>query len=103
MHLSADDIRAGFIGAEKFAEDTFELPQYIIPRTDNPYPRRWCDRWGIDPDDLGLLYDVKDDRVVFPIRHGGAIVDATGRSLTKRLLKMAQVWKKWLAIHVRFW
>ena len=31
VHLSIDDIRAGFSGTEEFAEDAFELPQYIIP------------------------------------------------------------------------
>jgi DNA primase len=34
---------------------------------------------------------VKDNRAVFPIRHDGVIVDATGRSLSKRLPK----WKKY--------
>ena len=37
------------------------------------------------------MYDVKEDRLVFPIRHEGRIVDATGRSLSKRLPK----WKRY--------
>ena len=33
---------------------------------------------------LGLLYDVKEDRVVFPVMHDGKIVDATGRTLKQQ-------------------
>ena len=44
-------------------------------------------KWGIDENKLNLLYDVKDDRVVFPVIHNGIMVDATGRSLGKRFPK----------------
>jgi len=82
VHLSVEDIKAGFAGAEEFAMDTFELPTYIIPHRDNVYMNRWCDTWGLDMDELGLLYDVKESRVVFPVMHEGKMVDATGRSLS---------------------
>jgi len=82
VHLSIEDIKAGFAGAEEFAMGTFELPTYIIPHRDNVYMNRWCDRWGLDIDALGLLYDVKESRVVFPVMHEGKMVDATGRSLS---------------------
>ena len=79
VHLSVEDIKAGFAGAEEFAMDTFELPTYIIPHRDNVYMNRWCDTWGLDMKELGLLYDVKESRVVFPVMHEGKMVDATGR------------------------
>jgi len=82
VHLSVEDIKAGFAGAEEFAMGTFELPTYIIPHRDNVYMNRWCDEWGLDIDELGLLYDVKESRVVFPVMHEGKMVDATGRSLS---------------------
>ena len=82
VHLSVEDIKAGFAGAEEFAMDTFELPTYIIPHRDNVYMNRWCDRWGLDMNELSLLYDVKESRVVFPVMHEGKMVDATGRSLS---------------------
>jgi len=82
VHLSVEDIKAGFAGAEDFAMGTFELPTYIIPHRDNVYMNRWCDRWRLDMDELGLLYDVKESRVVFPVMHEGKMVDATGRSLS---------------------
>jgi len=82
VHLSVEDIKAGFAGAEEFAMDTFELPTYIIPHRDNVYMNRWCDTWELDMNELGLLYDVKESRVVFPVMHEGKMVDATGRSLS---------------------
>ena len=91
VRISVDDIRAGFGGAQEFAEDTFDLPPYVVDNLDNLFLKRFCATWGIDPKELGLMYDVKEDRLVFPIRHDGRIVDATGRSLSKRLPK----WKRY--------
>ena len=51
----------------------------------------FCYRYKLDPDELGVMYDVKDDRVVFPVVHDGKIVDATGRAIGKRLPK----WKRY--------
>tara|TARA_Y100000593_G_scaffold34145_1_gene67062 strand:+ start:2236 stop:2976 length:741 start_codon:yes stop_codon:yes gene_type:complete len=82
VHLSVDDIRTGFNGAKEFAEDSFVLPEYIIPYELESF-------YGID--NKHLLLDVKENRVVFPIVHNGVIVDATGRSLGKRLPK----WKRY--------
>jgi len=92
VHLSVEDIKAGFAGAEEFVMDTFELPTYIIPHRDNVYMNRWCDTWGLDMDELGLLYDVKESRVVFPVMHQGKMVDATGRSLSGHRLPK---WKRY--------
>ena len=91
VHLSVDDIRAGFSGAKEFAEDTFALPQYIVPHRNKRTVLAFCYRYQLDPDELGVLYDVKDDRVVFPVVHDGKIVDATGRAIGKRLPK----WKRY--------
>ena len=91
VHLSVDDIRSGFTGAEEYAADTFEMPSYVVSRSGGTHMDRWCAEWGLDAQDLGLMYDVKDSRVVFPVMHEGVIVDATGRSLGKRLPK----WKRY--------
>jgi len=91
VHLSVDDIRAGFSGAEEFALSTFELPSYIVPHRNKRTVVRFCYKYGLEPEDVGVMYDVKEDRVVFPVVHDGHIVDATGRSLSKRLPK----WKKY--------
>ena len=91
VHLSVDDIRAGFSGAEEFADEAFSLPQYIVPHRNKRTVLAFCYRYQLDPDELGVLYDVKDDRIVFPVMHEGKIVDGTGRAIGKRLPK----WKKY--------
>jgi hypothetical protein len=91
VHLSVDDIRAGFSGAKEFADSTFDLPSYIVPKSGGVYYDRFCATWGLDAEELGLMYDVKESRIVFPVIHDGKIVDATGRALGKRLPK----WKRY--------
>ena len=91
VRLSVEDIQAGFKGAAEFASPTFEMPQYVVQRSGGVYMNRWCSRWGLDADKLGLMYDVKEDRVVFPVIHDGVMVDATGRTLGKRIPK----WKRY--------
>ena len=91
VHLSVDDIRSGFLGAEQFATEPFELPSYIVPHRNKRTVLSFCFRYKLDPDELGVMYDVKDDRVVFPVIHDGRIVDATGRAIGKRLPK----WKRY--------
>jgi len=82
IHLSVDDIRTSFGGVKEFAEESFRLPDYIIPYTGENY-------YGID--NKHLMYDVKEDRVVFVVKHNDEIVDATGRSLKNKLPK----WKRY--------
>ena len=82
VHLSAEDIRSTFGGVKEFAEESFRLPDYIIPYTGEDY-------YGID--NKHLMYDVKEDRVVFVVKHNDEIVDATGRSLKNKLPK----WKRY--------
>tara|TARA_R110001632_G_scaffold73522_4_gene169119 strand:- start:579 stop:1358 length:780 start_codon:yes stop_codon:yes gene_type:complete len=93
VHLNADDIRAQFQvikGATQEAKDKFVLPEYIVPH--NHHVTEWANElYGIDAEELGLMYDVKEHRVVFPVVHDGVVVDATGRSLGKKIPK----WKRY--------
>tara|TARA_R100001460_G_scaffold45307_1_gene82420 strand:+ start:1756 stop:2391 length:636 start_codon:yes stop_codon:yes gene_type:complete len=82
VHLSADDIRTSFGGVKEFVEESFRLPDYIIPYIGKSY-------YGID--NKHLMYDVKEDRIVFVVKHNDEIVDATGRSLQNKLPK----WKRY--------
>jgi hypothetical protein len=91
VRLSVDDIRAGFSGAEEFAQDKFVLPEYIVPHDNRKEVLTWANDWSINATKLCLMYDVKEHRVVFPVIHNGEIVDATGRSLSNRLPK----WKRY--------
>jgi selenophosphate synthetase-related protein len=67
-------------------QQTFDLPPYLT-RT-KPITKAVSDfhkKWNINPDDT--LYDVRQDRVVFPVHHGGILVDAVGRALDNRTPK----------------
>jgi ribosomal protein L37AE/L43A len=88
--LTADDIRKSLGSvAEETHVSTFSKPDWFV--RDDAKIRDFCDQWVLDPQDLGLLYDVKEHRVVFPVVHNGVTVDATGRSLGKRIPK----WKRY--------
>ena len=90
VHLSSDDIRKslGTVAAETEAV-TFEKPEWIVRDVDAV--TEFCVDWDIDPISLGLLYDVREHRVVFPVVHNNIMVDATGRALGKKLPK----WKRY--------
>lgn len=83
-NMTAADIRTQFNrhASDDTLVDDFELPNYIVPHRDRRSILMWCAEWGIDADELGVMYDVKEDRVVFPVIHGGVVVDATGRALS---------------------
>ena len=64
---------------KRIKQNTFVLPDHIVPN------RKEIDDWAKDNFIIGteLLYDVKEDRIVFPVVHDRKIVDATGRSINK--------------------
>ena len=64
-------------------KETMEIPEYVVaPKTSHTKYQRYVRRWGIA---IGqTMYDVKDERVVFPIKHDGRIVDAVGRAVGKK-------------------
>ena len=51
VRMSADDIRAGFAGADEFAkQDTFKLPDYIVPHDWNVAEIAW-ELYELDAED----------------------------------------------------
>ena len=67
----------------KKEKETMEIPEYVVlPKASHTKYQRYIKRWGIA---IGhTMYDVKDERVVFPIKHDGRIVDAVGRAVGKK-------------------
>lgn len=57
----------------------FELPDWIILDYTKPALKALCQRWELDSHWLDLRYDIREDRIVFPVREGGKLVDAVGR------------------------
>jgi len=67
----------------KKAKDTMEIPEYVVTsKASHTKYQRYIRRWGIAIGDT--MYDVKDERVVFPIKYDGRIVDAVGRAVGKK-------------------
>jgi len=91
VRLSVQDIKNMRSVADATETQTFEMPNYIVPHRNKRTVLAFCYRYQLDPDELGVMYDVKDDRVVFPVIHDGVTVDATGRAIGKRLPK----WKRY--------
>tara|TARA_R100000808_G_C2146155_1_gene154032 strand:+ start:1713 stop:2501 length:789 start_codon:yes stop_codon:yes gene_type:complete len=90
VRLSADDIKQSLSSnVQHQQKEEFVLPEFIVSHSKEVMPFR--DEYGLDEDEVELMYDVKDHRVVFPICHSAKIVDATGRALGKRLPK----WKRY--------
>ena len=90
--LTADDIRSTLRGQSVDRPTApFVLPEYIVPHGNRKDIIDWADSWQLDADEVGLMYDVKEHRVVFPVIHDGKLVDATGRTLANRIPK----WKRY--------
>ena len=73
---------------ESKSRKNWDLPDNIVYHP--PYTQKFTDRWSI-PNDVELMYDVKEDRVVFTIHDNYRCVDAIGRSLINRIPK----WKRY--------
>ena len=60
--------------------ETMEIPEYVVqPSAEHDKYHKFVAQWGLK--DSRLLYDVKDERVVFPIYHKGRIIYANGRAV----------------------
>jgi len=57
----------------------FDLPDWLIVDYTRPHLIDLCNRYQLDPHWLDLRYDIREERIVFPIRQEGKIVDAAGR------------------------
>ena len=74
--------------SESYSEQAlcrYDVPPYIVPYTevDNPIDPMFLHRYDIDPEDV--FYDIRQDRLVFLVLSEELeVVDAVGRSLTKR-------------------
>tara|TARA_R100001129_G_scaffold166245_1_gene133291 strand:+ start:2449 stop:3210 length:762 start_codon:yes stop_codon:yes gene_type:complete len=66
----------------------FILPSSVLYKID--ITSKWAEQYDIP--DIDILYDVKEDRIVFPILHEAAIVDATGRAVNRKTIPK---WKRY--------
>ena len=55
------------------------IPQHVVISINNPFFEEFRDKWDLW--DQGLMFDLKDNRAVFPIFYKGIMIDAVGRAL----------------------
>ena len=89
IRVTIEDIRERLVPQNKHKDDTFIMPEWIVYGGNRTEIGNFVRDWGLDPTEL--FYDVKERRVVFPVKDNGVIVDAVGRSLGFRLPK----WKRY--------
>jgi len=82
LHMNDLQFKRAYTKIKK-EKETMEIPEYVVtPKATHTKHQRYIRRWGIALGDT--MYDVKDERVVFPIKHEGRIVDAVGRAVGKK-------------------
>ena len=91
INLSVEDIKNSVFESAKKMQDDFSMPEQVVYHTDRIEVKRFALDYGLDYRRIPLYYDVKERRVVFPIKKDGLIVDAVGRSVGFRLPK----WKRY--------
>jgi len=82
-NLTANDIRSLMNREDVPVEPIpIEFPMSVT-RTLPDCAREWLAYWGIPYSPNKHYWDIKDSRVVFPIKKGHVLYDATGRTLNK--------------------
>lgn len=86
--MTASEIRRHLRPAPEPADkevETMEIPVYLVrPNQEHEKHRDFVLRWGLQHYP-GLLYDVRQERTVFPILHKGRMIDAVGRAVGTRV------------------
>ena len=87
----ATSIRVSDLQASNTSEDTgpFVLPPHVV--SNRQEITEWINRYDYPFANVELYYDLLENRIVFPVRHEGVIVDATGRATDQRQPK----WKRY--------
>jgi len=72
-------------------EAVWEKPAYIVKGCQHAALQNFLVKWSLHDMQPYPLYDVKENRIVFPVFRGRTMVDGAGRSLSGRLPK----WKRY--------
>jgi len=81
-----------FAGLNVAKPTQFVLPESVVKGTKQDILDEYCNRYGIDSHELSLHYDVKEDRIVFPMFLEGTMVDAIGRAVDSKVIPK---WKRY--------
>ena len=86
------DTDKAFAGLNVAKPTQFVLPESVVKGTKQDILDEYCNRYGIDSHELSLHYDVKEDRIVFPMFLEGKMVDAIGRAVDSKIIPK---WKRY--------
>ena len=86
------DAEKAFEGLNVGKVTQFVLPESVVKGTKQEVLDEYCNRYGIDSHELSLHYDVKEDRIVFPMFLEGKMVDAIGRAVDSKVIPK---WKRY--------
>ena len=89
-YLSVDDIR-NTMQAREETDPVWDCPNYIVHGRHRDDLKNFLSKWSLQNMSPCPMYDVKENRIVFPIFKGRTMVDGAGRSLNGRLPK----WKRY--------
>lgn len=68
------------------------FPESVVSNANRDIVDGFCERYGIDSQELDLRYDIKEDRVVFPIFDQGRLVDGIGKAISDNVVPK---WKRY--------
>jgi len=86
------DTDKAFAGLNVAKPTQFVLPESVVKGTKQDILDEYCNKYGIDSHELSLHYDVKEDRIVFPMFLEGTMVDAIGRAVDSKVIPK---WKRY--------
>jgi len=86
------DTDKAFAGLNVAKPTQFVLPESVVKGTKQDILDEYCNRYGIDSHELSLHYDVREDRIVFPMFLEGTMVDAIGRAVDSKVIPK---WKRY--------
>ena len=90
IKMSVEDIKT-YYNQKKVVSNDFSLPEYCVKVNDKKLALDFLHKWGLLYLTSELLFDVKENRLVFPVLDHNKVVDAAGRALTSSLPK----WKRY--------
>ena len=68
------------------------FPESVVSDANRDIVDGFCERYGIDSQELDLRYDIKEDRVVFPIFDQKRLVDGIGKAISDSVVPK---WKRY--------
>ena len=79
-NLTAEEIRRYLTKEGQISTIDFTLPEYIVVDYKQPALVELCSKYQLNPARFDVRWDVKENRVVFPVYQDAVIIDAVGRA-----------------------